>query len=133
MILSAQEFNSQFLMMPEQEQQKVADFVLSRQSKFNRKPFKTIIEKPLQTEGEKVLAILENTGLLGCIENDDGALSENYKAYLYSSEPIEEGQVSSIYKAFDEAGLIGCIETDEQLSTTYKEKIDFSFKHGAAK
>ena len=121
MILSAQEFNSQFLMMPEQEQQKVADFVLSRQSKLPRRPFKTTTEKPLQTEGERILEILKKTDFLGSLP-DSPDLSENYKAYLYSSEPIEEGQVSSIYKAFDEAGLIGCIETDEQLSTTYKEK-----------
>jgi PHD/YefM family antitoxin component YafN of YafNO toxin-antitoxin module len=39
---------------------------------------------------------------------------------------------SSLYQAFDEAGLIGCIETDEQLATTYKEKLDFSIKHGTA-
>jgi len=39
---------------------------------------------------------------------------------------------SPIYLAFEQAGLIGCIETDEQLSTTYKERLDFSFKHGAS-
>ena len=37
---------------------------------------------------------------------------------------------SPLYKAFEEAGLIGCIETDEQLATTYKQKLDFSYKHG---
>lgn len=46
-------------------------------------------------------------------------------------QPIANGQIlSSLYLAFEQAGLIGCIETDEQLSTTYKEKLDFSFKHG---
>jgi len=85
-----------------------------------------------ETEGEKLLAVLKKTGFLGSLP-DSPDLSENYKTYLYSSEPIAEGQVSSIYKAFDDAGLIGCIETDEQLSTTYKEKIDFSFKHGATR
>ncbi len=40
-------------------------------------------------------------------------------------------QASSLYQAFNEAGLIGCIETDEQLASTYKEKLDFSSKHGA--
>ena len=97
MILSAQEFNSQFLMMPEQKQQKVADFVLSRQSKLPRRPFKTTTEKPLQTEGERILEILKKTDFLGSLP-DSPDLSENYKAYLYSSEPIEEGQVSSIFK-----------------------------------
>jgi|GEM_PF-1919419 len=42
-------------------------------------------------------------------------------------------EFSPIYQAFEQAGLIGCIETDEQLSTTYKDKLDFSFKHGAVK
>lgn len=37
----------------------------------------------------------------------------------------------SLYQAFSDAGLIGCIETDEQLATTYKDKLDFSFKHGS--
>jgi len=36
--------------------------------------------------------------------------------------------ISPIYQAFEQAGLIGCIETDEQLSTSYKEKLDFSSK-----
>lgn len=41
------------------------------------------------------------------------------------------GSPPSLYQAFRDAGLIGCIETDEQLATTYKEKLDFSFKHGS--
>ena len=40
---------------------------------------------------------------------------------------------SPIYQAFEKAGLIGCIETDDQLSTTYKEKLDFSMKHGGTR
>ena len=35
----------------------------------------------------------------------------------------EEEYVSPLYKALVEAGLLGCIETDEQLSTTYKQKL----------
>jgi hypothetical protein len=47
---------------------------------------------------------------------------------------LEDKQVPSpIYLAFEQAGLIGCIETDEQFSTSYKEKLDFSFKHGESK
>jgi len=42
----------------------------------------------------------------------------------------ENDQPSPLYQAFEEAGLIGCIETDEQLATTYKQKLDFSHKHG---
>lgn len=40
----------------------------------------------------------------------------------------EEEYVSPLYKALEEAGFVGCIETDEQLSTTYKQKLDFSRK-----
>lgn len=42
--------------------------------------------------------------------------------------PTDTSEVSAIYQAFEKAGLIGCISTDEQLSTTYKEKLDFSVK-----
>jgi ABC-type uncharacterized transport system permease subunit len=38
---------------------------------------------------------------------------------------------SSFFQALESAGLVGCIKTDEQLSTSYKSKIDFSNKHGA--
>ncbi|SEH05053.1 DUF2281 domain-containing protein [Candidatus Venteria ishoeyi] len=37
---------------------------------------------------------------------------------------------SNLYQAFEQAGLIGCLKTDEQLSTTYKQKLNFSHKHG---
>ena len=39
-----------------------------------------------------------------------------------------EKQPSALFQAFEAAGLIGCIGTDEQLSTTYKQKLDFSNK-----
>ena len=42
----------------------------------------------------------------------------------------EKSEPSPLYRAFEEAGLIGCIETNEQLATTYKQKLDFSHKHG---
>jgi hypothetical protein len=38
---------------------------------------------------------------------------------------------SPFYRAMKDAGFIGCIETDEQLSTTYKNQLDFSTKTGA--
>lgn len=43
-----------------------------------------------------------------------------------------ESDTSPIYQAFEAAGLIGCISTGEELSTTYKEKMDFSNKVGGA-
>lgn len=45
----------------------------------------------------------------------------------------EEEYVSPLYKALEEAGFVGCIETDEQLSTTYKQKLDFARKYGKQK
>jgi hypothetical protein len=38
---------------------------------------------------------------------------------------------SPFFQALTDVGFIGCIETDEQLSTTYKSQLDFSFKAGA--
>jgi hypothetical protein len=38
---------------------------------------------------------------------------------------------SALFQALEKTGFIGCIETDEQLSTTYKNKLDFSAKGGA--
>jgi hypothetical protein len=39
--------------------------------------------------------------------------------------PSHSQATLSIYQVFEQAGLIGCIETNEQLSTNYKEKLDF--------
>lgn len=47
-----------------------------------------------------------------------------HQAMPSGEEPSgEEEYVSPLYKALVEAGLLGCIETDEQLSTTYKQKL----------
>lgn len=35
---------------------------------------------------------------------------------------------SAFFQALEAAGFVGCIETDEQLSTTYKNRLDFSAK-----
>lgn len=48
-----------------------------------------------------------------------------------SQPTVETVTRSSLLSFFEEAGLIGCLDTDEQLSTTYKEKLDFAGKHGA--
>lgn len=44
--------------------------------------------------------------------------------------PFEPDEPSPLYRAFEEAGLIGCIEADENLSTDYKQRLDFSNKCG---
>jgi hypothetical protein len=104
MNLSAQEITAKILTLPEQEQQEVADFVEFLKSKLARRQAKWF-EAPQESQAnQKFSTPQQTTG--------------------------EEKEVSAIYKAFEQAGLIGCIETDEQLSTTYKEKLDFSFKHG---
>ncbi|MDD5058746.1 MAG: hypothetical protein PHQ60_12830 [Sideroxydans sp.] len=53
-------------------------------------------------------------------------LTGAHKAVVTTSESGD----SPFFQALDAAGLIGCIESDEQLSTTYKSKLDFSTKHG---
>ncbi|MCI4430386.1 MAG: hypothetical protein JHC40_14600 [Burkholderiales bacterium] len=37
---------------------------------------------------------------------------------------------SAFFQALEAAGFVGAIETDEQLSTTYKNRLDFSAKSG---
>jgi hypothetical protein len=37
---------------------------------------------------------------------------------------------SPFFQALSDAGFVGCIETNEQLSTSYKQHIDFSAKVG---
>ena len=37
---------------------------------------------------------------------------------------------SALFQALEAAGFVGCIETDEQLATTYKNRLDFSTKCG---
>lgn len=45
--------------------------------------------------------------------------------------PTADTGDSPFFLALKDVGFIGCIETDEQLSTTYKSKLDFSSKTGA--
>ena len=92
--------------LPEQAQQEALDFVEFLQNKFSKKSLNPIHETALATDWHR---------------------TEESEAW----EKQQEKNVSPIYQAFEQAGLIGCIETDEQLSTTYKEKLDFSFIHGA--
>jgi hypothetical protein len=41
----------------------------------------------------------------------------------------DEGD-SPLFRALTDAGFVGCIDTHEQLSTHYKDQIDFSAKVG---
>jgi hypothetical protein len=43
-------------------------------------------EEETQTEGERVLAILEAAELLGSMQDSDGKLSVNYKEHLWSNK-----------------------------------------------
>jgi hypothetical protein len=45
-----------------------------------------------------------------------------------TSAPDE--QDSPLFRQLEESGFIGCIATDEQLSSTYKQQLDFSGKCG---
>jgi hypothetical protein len=109
MNLSAQEINAQILMLSEQEQLEIVDFILSQQKKYVRKRLKPISETALlseaalatdwnrpeedeaweaqQTEGEKLLAVLKKTGFLGSLP-DAPDLSVNYKEHLDWSDKI---------------------------------------------
>jgi hypothetical protein len=91
MNLSAQDITAEILTLPEQEQQEVADFIEFLKTKLARrqaKRFELHQETPFnqQTEGARVLQVLEEVGLLGCMEGGDGQLSEDYKQHLWGSE-----------------------------------------------
>ena len=90
MSLSAQEITARVLTLPEQEQQQALDFIEFLQKKLTREKLTSSSQaaanstnqaKP-PTEGAKILQIMEDFGLLGCMEGD-GELSENYKQHLW--------------------------------------------------
>lgn len=43
---------------------------------------------------------------------------------------LQIGGDSRLFQALSDVGFVGCIETNEQLSTSYKQHIDFSAKVG---
>ncbi len=45
--------------------------------------------------------------------------------------PLTAGD-SDLFQALEATGFVGCIESDEQLSVTYKSKLDFAGKCGTA-
>jgi hypothetical protein len=45
--------------------------------------------------------------------------------------PAPDTGDSPLFQALEAAGLVGCIATDEQLSTNYKNRLDFSAKYKA--
>ena len=90
MNISTHEIAAEILTLPEREQQEVFDFIEFLKVKVARQQSKRLlanqeIQANQQTEGEKMLQILETHGLLGCMEGD-GNLSENYKQHLWGNE-----------------------------------------------
>lgn len=85
---------------------------------------------------------------LSKIESEIAALPPNLRAEVLDfvqfvkqrhGLPVVHGTVaaapdtgdSALFQALEAAGFVGCIETDEQLATTYKNRLDFSAKCGA--
>ncbi len=92
MSLSVHEIEAEILTLPEQEQQKIIDFVESLRIKLVNRQAKRFLDiqknqTNQQTEGERVLAILQKNGYLGSMP-DVADLSENYKDYLDWSDKI---------------------------------------------
>lgn len=88
---SVQEIAAEILTLPEQEQQEVVDFVeflkirlVLRQSKRDLENKQS--QTTQKTEGARVLQVLDDYGLLGCMEGGDGNLSEDYKQHLWGNE-----------------------------------------------
>lgn len=44
---------------------------------------------------------------------------------------ISDSGNSALFQALEKTGFIGCVETDDQLSTSYKSKLDFSANSGS--
>ena len=70
MNLSAQDITAKILTLPEQEQQEVADFIECLKTKLARRQAKQLESRQetllnQQTEGARVLQVLEEVGLLG--------------------------------------------------------------------
>ncbi|MEI6336924.1 MAG: hypothetical protein WCS87_20380 [Methylococcaceae bacterium] len=91
MNLSAQDITAEILTLPEQEQQEVADFTEFLKTKLARQQAKRFesCQQTLSnqlTEGARVLQVLEDVGLLGCMEGGDGKLSDDYKQHLWGNE-----------------------------------------------
>jgi hypothetical protein len=88
MNLSPQEVTQTFFSLPEQEQQAVFDFMEFLKNKSAKIQARRLLptEEETQTEGERVLAILEAAELLGSMQDSDGKLSVNYKEHLWSNK-----------------------------------------------
>ncbi len=91
MNVSVQEIAAEISTLPEQEQQEVVDFVGFLKAKLARRQAKRSLvnqesQATQQTEGARVLQVLDECGLLGCMEGGDGKLSEDYKQHLWGSE-----------------------------------------------
>ena len=91
MNLSAQEIAAEISTLPEQEQQEVFDFIEFLKVKLARRQAKRFLtnqesQTNQQTEGARVLQVLDEYGLLGCMEGGDGKLSEDYKQHLWGNE-----------------------------------------------
>lgn len=128
MNLSAQEFAKAFFSLPEQEQEEVFDLISSQQKKIFRRKLKPISEMALlseaalatdwnrpeeneawetqQIKGESILETFEKSGLVGCMESENGDLSENYKDYLWGSDkpnkPLKLGLFKGQIKMSDD-------------------------------
>jgi hypothetical protein len=88
---SVQDIAAEILTLPEQEQQEVVDFVEFLKIKLARRQTKRHLanqecQTTQQTEGARVLQVLDEYGLLGCMEGGDGKLSEDYKQHLWGNE-----------------------------------------------
>ncbi len=83
---------------------------------------------------------------LNSIESEIAALPPNLRAEVLDfvqfvkqrhgipvAQPVGKAAETgdpTFFQALEKTGFIGCIETDEQFSTTYKNKLDFSAKGG---
>lgn len=90
MNLSPQEITAEIFTLQEEDRRQVFDFIEFLKTKSARQQAKRLLsvtEEMQQTEGEKLLAVLQKTGFLGSL-HDTPDLSVNYKEQLDWSDKI---------------------------------------------
>ena len=87
------------LLLPEQAAREALDFIEFLEQRY------------------KVASVASNAP-----ENTNNLLSVTEEAML------NDEAISPLYKALESIGFIGCVDADEELSSRYKEEIDFSHK-----
>ena len=90
------------LLLPEQAAREALDFIEFLEQRYN-------VSSVVSNAPENTNILFSGTG--------EAKLNDESTSYI-----------SPLYKALEGIGFIGCVDADEELSSRYKEEIDFSHK-----